>query len=399
MKALTMLSDTPPHFASKLPVGQLYFPKWDRYETAMRGIFERQYYNNNGPLHQELEMRLREFFGVQHVICTGNATFGLMMVAEALGLTGRVLMPSFTFIASAQSLSWCGLIPVFCDIDPQTHQLDPEKVAELLAREKDISAIMAVNLWGGACDMTALEQIAERHNIPVYFDSSHAFGCSVNKRPVGSFGVAEVFSFHATKVFSAAEGGCVTTNDDALAARIRGIRPSYGSEQSAEAYRVLNARMSEAQAAIGLMSLEDYPDIQKRNKSIFDVYMSELSKLGGIRLMLPSNVTASNHQYAVCEVDADIFGLSRDDLISVLQAENVLARRYFYPATHRSAGFDENAEKVAASLPVTEAVCGKCLQLPLGAKTAKEDAHAICEIIAQAQSAAPEIRQNLHGRA
>lgn len=399
MKALTAFSDTPPLFEAPLPVGQLYFPQWDRYEVAMRGIFKRQYYNNNGPLLQGLEARLRGFFGVKHAICMGNATFGLMMVTEALGLTGRVLMPSFTFISSAQSVSWCGLTPAFCDIDPETHQLDPEKVAEMLATEKDISAIMAVNLWGGASDVTALQGIADAHDIPLYFDSAHAFGCQINNRPIGSFGAAEVFSFHATKALSAAEGGCITTNDDALAAKLRGIRPSYGREASTDPHRVLNSRMSEAQAAIALMNFEDYPEIQLRNKALFDTYAEGLRAVNGIRLMQPSNVTASNYQYAVCEIDADAFGLSRDDLVMLLQAENILARRYFYPATHRSAGFDEHAEEVAASLPVTEMLCDRCMQLPLGAKTQLADVQAIYALIAHTRGQAESIRHKLRERA
>lgn len=398
MKSLSAFDDTPPLFEKPLPVGQLYFPQWDRYEAAMRGIFDRQYYNNNGPLLQKLEAQLRDFFGVKHAICTGNATFGLMMVAEALGLTGRVLMPSFTFISSAQSLSWCGLSPAFCDIDPETHQLDPIKVAEMLAAENDISAIMAVNLWGGASDVTALQKLADTHHIPLYFDSAHAFGGRINNRPIGNFGAAEVFSFHATKALSATEGGCVTTNDDTLAARLRGVRPSYDREESIAPYRVLNSRMSEAQAAIALMSFEDYPDIQSRNKALFDTYAEGLGTVTGIRLMHPSNVTTSNYQYAVCEVDTKSFGLSRDDLVVVLQAENILARRYFYPATHRSSGFDQNADAVAATLPVTEELCGKCLQLPLGAKLQSVDVLAICTLIAQMQDQAASIHRKLSER-
>ncbi len=388
MKPFTAFFDTPPLFEKPLPVGQLYFPQWDRYEAAMRGIFERQYYTNNGPLLQDFEARLRNFFGVKHTICVGNATFGLMMVAEALGLTGRVLMPSFTFISSAQSLAWCGLTPVFCDVDPKTHQLDPSNVAQMLAVEKDISAIMAVNLWGGASDVMALQEIADFHDVPLYFDSAHAFGCHINDKPIGGFGDAEVFSFHSTKVLSATEGGCVTTNDDALAAKLRGIRPSYGHEKSTDPLRVLNSRMSEAQAAIGLMSLEDYPKIVTRNRMLFEAYEVILKTVPGITLVRPSNVTVSNYQYAVCEVDEDKFGLSRDNLLALLQAENILARRYFYPAIHHCIGFEDRE----AELPVTNAICARCLQLPLGAKVDSEDIAMICDLVSQAHAQAAQLK-------
>jgi len=398
MKPLSLLSNSPPRFASPKPVGQLYFPDWDRYEAAMRGIFDRTYYNNNGPLLTELEEKLRALFGVKHAICVGNATFGLMMVADALELKERVLMPSFTFISSAQSLAWCGLEPVFCDVDPITHQMDPDAAARHLQADPDISAIMAVNLWGGVAQIEQLQTLANAHDIPLYFDSAHAFGCEALGQPVGGFGAAEVFSFHATKVLSAAEGGCVTTNCDELAARLRGIRPSYDKAASTEPYRVLNSRMSEAQAAIALLNLEDFEAIVERNGQLMKIYRSKLGDTSGLRLVSPSGVSKSNNQYAVCEVDAAQFGLTREQLVKALHAENVLARLYFHPATHRCAGFDQNADTVAKDLPVTEHLCDRCMQLPLGAKTSPQDIEQICDLILQIQAQSTEIATKLEGQ-
>lgn len=391
MRSFRLIEETAPLFELPLPVGQLYFPEWHRYEAAMRDIFNRQYYNNNGPLVTELEARLRDFLGVKHVLCVGNATFGLMMVADALRLTGRVLIPSFTFIATAQSLAWCGLSPAFCDVSSETHQLSLEAVSASLADDRGISAILAVNLWGGACEIHELDAVSKEHKVPLYFDSAHSFGCKYGDQLIGGFGCAEVFSFHATKVLSAGEGGCVTTNDDDLAAKLRGIRPSYDAGNTVEPYRVLNSRMSEAQAAIALMSLEHYPLIQARNKMLFDAYSRNLAGVPGIRLQHPSNVTASNYQYAACTLDTEDFGLTRDQLLRLLQAENVMARRYFYPGTHRCAGFDDNAKAEAARLPVTERLCATSIQLPLGARVNLSDVDKICELIAQAQAAAPTI--------
>lgn len=379
-----------PKFSTALPVGQLYFPEWERYEASMRGIFDRHYYTNHGPLAQEFEENLAAFFDVKHVICVTNATIGLMMAAEALGLKGSVIMPSFTFIASAQSLKWCGLTPVFCDVDPETHQLSPEGVEALI--DDDVSAILAVNLWGGACDVKSLKQISDNKNIELYFDSAHSFGCQIDGMPIGNFGRAEVFSFHATKVLSATEGGCVTTNDDEVAARLRNIRSSYGAGKKVDVIRTTNGRMSEAQAAIGLLSLEDYPKIASHNKELFDAYEVALKGIRGIALVKPTNVTTSNYQYAVCEVNEDLFGLSRDDLQMLLQAENVLARRYFYPATHRCIGFTGSH----AALPVTEELCMRCLQLPLGAKVGIEDVAVIGNLINRAQAQATTLKRRLN---
>lgn len=388
--SFSIISGASPAFANPLPVGQLHFPDWSRYEEAMRGIWERRYYTNQGPLAQELEAALARFFNVKHVVCVANATIGLMMTAEALALKGKVIMPSHTFVATAQSLKWCGLQPIFCDVEPSTHQIDPDRVTDLI--DKDVSAILAVNLWGGACNVGRLETLAGDNDLALYFDSAHAFGCAVDGAPVAAFGQAEVFSFHATKVLSATEGGCVTTNDDDVAARLRNIRSSYGAGRPVQVVKTSNGRMSEAQAAIALMSLEDYPAIQARNKSLFDAYSLRLSGIPGIRLLHPTNVSNSNYQYAACELDEDLYGLSRNQLLRLLQSENVIARRYFYPGTHRCEGFDENAEADAALLPVTERLCQVGFQLPLGARITEEDVSKICALIAGAHEQASDLR-------
>jgi len=371
------------------PVGQLYFPEWDRYETAFRGIFQRQYYANNGPLLTELEEKLESFLGVKHAMCVSNATFGLIIAAEAMRLSGKVIMPSFTFIASAQSLSWAGMEPVFCDIDPQTHQMDIKRLDDLV--DEHVSGVMGVNLWGGACNPVALEEFARSRDLKLYFDSAHAFGCEIEGTPVAGFGNIEVFSFHATKILNATEGGCICTDDDELADRCRNIRPSYGDHKAVNITKVANARMSEAQAAIALLSLEDFPRNRQNNEDLFCEYEKGLSNIPGLRLIRPAGVTVSNYQYVVCEIDEAEFGLSRDTLLAILKAENINARRYFYPGTHRCVGFLDNPSGTAERLPVTERVCASCLQLPIGARVDRRNVEKICEIVTASQRHSAEL--------
>ena len=384
-----------PAFAKPLPVGQLYFPSWDRYEAAMRGIFERRYYTNQGPLTRQLEEQLQDYLGVRHAICVTNATIGLMMAAEALGLSGKVIMPSFTFIASAQSLSWAGIEPVFCDIDPITHQIDIGKIDALL--DEQVTGIMGVNLWGGACEPVALEEFARSRGLKLYFDSAHAFGCEVNHTKIGNFGGIEVFSFHATKILSATEGGCLCTNDDELAARLRNIRSSYGAGRPVSVVKTSNGRMSEAQAAIALMSLEDFPENRQKNESLFRAYETKLGRISGIRLVEPAGVTFSNYQYIVCEIDEDTFGLSRDELVTVLKAENVNARRYFYPGTHRSIGFCDKYPQFLNSLPATDQLCATCMQLPVGALVDVDAVNTICNLVEESQHNAGLLKSHIAG--
>jgi dTDP-4-amino-4,6-dideoxygalactose transaminase len=363
-----------------LPVGQLYWPSWGRYEAAFRDIFERQYYTNHGPLARTLEQRLAAVLGVRHAICVSNATIGLMMLGEALGLRGKVITPAFTFIATAQALTWVGLEPVFCDVEPGTHQLDPACVEALI--DPEVSAILPVNLWGDCCAIPQLQDIATRHGLRLFFDSAHGFGCSFADRPLGGFGHAEVFSFHATKVLSAAEGGCITTNDDALASKLRNIRSSYGAGVPVPVVKTSNARMSEAHAAIALLNLDEFPAFLDRNRQIFDSYSAGLSGIDGLRLHRPGRTSATNHQYIVCDVDEGAFGMSRDALLQHLQRHNIVARRYFYPGVHRCPPFNELPRP--GTLPVTERLTGRLLQLPSGALVQDDDVRMICRIISNA---------------
>ncbi len=372
--------------ATPLPVGQLYFPSWDKYEATFRELFDRQYYTNHGPLVQRLEARLAEQLAVRHVICVTNATIGLLMAVEALGLRGKVIVPSFTFIATAQALSWTGLEPVFCDVDPISHQLDPVAVERLI--DADVSAILAVNLWGDACDADSLQAIADRHGISLLFDSAHAMGCSVDGRPIGGSGELEVFSFHATKVFSSAEGGCISTNDDRLAARLRNIRSSYGAGAVVEVSRTSNGRMSEAQAAVGLLNLDELPQTLQRNRAIFLQYRAALHGIPGITLHEPRRVSASNHQYIVCKVDPASFGADRDELLEFLHARRIVARRYFHPGIHRSRPYVDELRQYVDALPVTDHLNQTLIQLPSGALVGDEDVTLIGALIAELQRTA-----------
>ena len=364
-------------FDAPIPVGQLYFPDWCDYEKAMRGIFEREYYNNNGPLVTELESQLEDFLNVKHAICVSNATHGLIIAAQALELKGKVILPAHTFIASALSLLWCGLTPVFCDVRKGSHHIDTTKLEALIT--EDVSAIMAVNLWGGAAEIDALEKIAAKHDIRLYFDSAQAFGCEYQGKKIGGFGEVEVFSLHATKVLSAGEGGIICTNNDELAKKIRSIRPSYGSFEKVAIEKVANSRMSEAQAAVALLNLKNYKVYQRNNENIYNLYSERLSCILGISIVNPEGVTSSNFQSLVCEIDEVKFGCSRDELLSILKHFNVLARRYFYPGLHKTVDFAH----YGFELPNTDHLSCVTIQLPIGAQAGKDVVMSICDIIEQ----------------
>jgi dTDP-4-amino-4,6-dideoxygalactose transaminase len=378
-----------PAFAEPLPTGQLYFPSWESYQEAFRGIFERQYYTEYGPLNQQLEQKLQQFLGVKHAICVTNETIAMMMLADAMGLTGKVILPAFAFIAPAQSLSWAGLEPVFCDVNPGTHQLDLELVASLI--DEDVSAIMGVHLWGGACAPKALAELAKSHEVQLYFDAAHAFGCAVDGVCVGNFGRAEVFSFHENNILNATEGGCICTNDDELAARLRTMRSSAGAGKPVEVIKTVNGRMSEAQAAITLMNLENFPANQQNNRNLYHLYEARLKTIPGLHLVKPSGVSFSNYQYMVCQVDESEFGMSRDVLMALLRAENVVAQRYFYPGLHRSLPYVQELPQYLDRLPNTDRLSASCIQLPIGALVSAQSVERILNILGRAHHAAAAI--------
>jgi dTDP-4-amino-4,6-dideoxygalactose transaminase len=367
-----------PLIPNDLPVGQFYFPKWDEYKKSMEVIFEREYYTNHGPFAMQLEDRLSNFLGVKHVVYSTNATIGLYMVLVAMELKGSVILPSFTFVATAQAVLMAGLTPVFCDIGGKTHHILTDKVEELIT--EDVSAIVPVNLWGGACNIDEIARLAEKRNLKLIFDSAHGFGSKFGGKRLGGFGDAEIFSFHATKFLSATEGGCIATNDDALADSIRNIRSNYGIKNVVEVPLTINGRISEAQAAIALINFDHMDEYYGHNLEIINVYKSGLEQVNGIVVHDPETVSESNCQSAVITVDSNEFGLTRDQLLKILQTENIHARRYFYPGVHKMIPFDEFC-KPSFTLDNTDRLCKDILQLPIGAMVTAQVADSIVGLI------------------
>ncbi len=211
-----------PSFAAPLHVGRPNITDQARFSELVEGLLERRWLTNDGPLVRELEERVAAHVGVRHCVATCNGTVALEIAIRALGLTGEVIVPSYTFIATAHALHWQGLTPVFADIDPRTHTLDPEAVQRAITPRT--SGILGVHLWGRAAPVDDLQAIADEHGLPLLFDAAHAFSSTHRQRKIGRFGRAEVFSFHATKFFHSLEGGAIVTDDDDLAETMRLMR-------------------------------------------------------------------------------------------------------------------------------------------------------------------------------
>ncbi|MCX4760230.1 DegT/DnrJ/EryC1/StrS family aminotransferase [Streptomyces sp. NBC_01275] len=389
---LAVLGSTPA-FAEPLHVGRPNVLDPERVLERIKGALDRRWLTSFGPLVKEFEARIAETAGVRHCIATCNASIALQVLIRALGLRGEVVLPSFTFIATAHTLLWEGVTPVFCDIDEKTGNIDPEH-ARLLINERT-AALVGVHLWGNPAPVGPLSELAADHCIPLFFDSAHAIGSRHLGRPVGSFGTAEVFSFHATKFINSFEGGAIVTDDDQLAARVRSIH-NYGRGEGEHVSGIgTNAKMTEVAAAMGLTSLENMPALIEVNRSHHLRYLAGFADVPGVRLRDPAPEDA-NHQYVVIEVEAEQAGLTRDELAAVLQAENVLIRTHFHPGCHRTEPYVRDPRRHAPlPLPHSEALGERVISLPTGTGVGHPDVDRVCEIVRRATASAPLVREAL----
>jgi len=377
-------------FQTPLHIAQVNLPPWESVTSAFRGIFERRYFANHGPIVRELDARFAEFVGSRHAVCVTNGTIALMILAKALASSGEVIVPSYTFPATVQALSWAGLTPVLCDVDPETQMVTPETIAPHITPHT--SGILAVHLWGQPCAPESLESLAADRGISLMFDACHSIGCAYNNRKVGNFGNGEAFSFHATKILSGGEGGCITTNDDHLAEKLRTIRSFHPGETFVPAALRINGKMSEAQAALALLSLEQYPQNKAANLRRYEAYRLGLAGIPGVSLLSFDPDTDNNYQYIVLDIDESIAGIHRDIFFKLLTAENIICRRHFYPGVHNMPPYSKMEATVKSRFPVTDRLCQRALQLPTSQVMTEADVQMICELIRDIQAKADPIK-------
>ncbi len=382
-----------PAFGEPLHVGRPNVGDRERLMERVADVLDSRWLTNDGPRVRELERRIAKLIGVRHCVATCNATVGLEVAARALGLSGEVILPSLTFVATAHALQWQHITPVFCDVDPATHNIDPRRVEHLITPRT--TGVVGVHLWGRPCDTEALERVCGRHGFKLIFDAAHAFSCSHEGRMIGNFGDAEVFSFHATKFFSTLEGGAVVTNDDGLAERVR-LMKNFGFTGYDEVSEVgTNGKMNEVSAAVGLTGLESLDEFVAVNRRNYELYRKELEDAPGTRPVIYDSAERHNYQYVVLEVDEWEAGISRNELIEVLWAENVLARRYFYPGCHRMEPYRSRKPWAGTNLPVTERLAERLMSLPTGTAVGPEQVLKVCRILWTAVEHGSAVRRRL----
>jgi dTDP-4-amino-4,6-dideoxygalactose transaminase len=382
-----------PAFAKPLHVGRPNIGDRTRLLERLNGILDSRWVTNAGCYVRQFEAAIAEQIGVRHCIAMCNATVALEILIRAAGLRGEVIVPSFTFIATAHALQWQEITPVFADIDPATHTLDPARVEAMITPRT--TGIIGVHLWGRGCNVEGLQEVATRHGLKLLFDAAHAFGCSHRGRMIGSFGEAEVFSFHGTKFLNSGEGGAVVTKSDEIAARIRLMKNFGFAGEDRVVYLGTNGKMNEFSAALGLTNLECMEQFVAVNRAHYERYRRELAALPGIALVDYDAREKGNYQYVVLEIDAGRAGISRNSLLRLLRAENVLARRYFYPGCHRMQPYRSYFPHAGLLLPHTEALCERVLLLPTGTALRDEDVSVVCRLVRAAVREGPGLERRL----
>lgn len=362
-KADLAINGAPPAFAEPLHVGRPNICDREAFLRRMEQILDNQWLTNNGPMVQEFEAAIAKRLGVKHCVAMCNGTIALEIAIRALGLSGEVIVPSWTFVATTHALYWQGITPVFADVDPATHNLDPDAVHRMITPRT--TGIIGVHLWGRAAPVDALQALADKHGLKLMFDAAHAFGSSYKGQSIGRFGECEVFSFHATKAFNAMEGGAVTTNDDELAHTMQLMRNFGFAGYDNVIHPGTNGKMIEACAAMGLTNLGGFDKVVTINRRNHAAYREALAGVPGIALLDYDPAERNSHHYVVIEVDPSC-PTSRDAIIAALHAENILARKYFWPGCHMMKPYRDLFPHAGLLLPHSEAVASRVIVLPNG---------------------------------
>ncbi|HEV1994052.1 MAG TPA: DegT/DnrJ/EryC1/StrS family aminotransferase [Candidatus Acidoferrum sp.] len=368
-----------PAFEKRLPIVSPEGLPGEEFLRDVRKILDSRQLTN-AAFVREFEDAAAAYLGVAHCVAVSSCTAGLVLTLRALDLRGEVILPSFTFHASAHSVVWNGLQPVFADCDPETFCLHPEAVRSRLS--PDTAAILGVHLFGNPAFAAELEVFATGSGIHLIFDAAHAFGSRVNGRHVGTFGAAEVFSFSPTKLLVAGEGGLIATRDAALARRLRAAR-NYGDAGNYDPDLIgLNARMSEFHAALALRGLPGVDARIERRNQLRCQYQRRLEAVPGLSFQPVRADSLSTWKDFSILVEEAAFGASRNWLWDALQKENIEARRYFWPPVHRQKLYREIWDQ--RPLPVTDRISDCILNLPIYSSLTGEDVERVCGAILRA---------------
>ncbi|HEV2862300.1 MAG TPA: DegT/DnrJ/EryC1/StrS family aminotransferase [Pyrinomonadaceae bacterium] len=391
MKKRPALAGGSPLFENPVRVARPALPDFEALAPEMRDVLASGFLSKGHRL-RAFEEALAEHLGVRHAVAVSSGTTGLMLTYQALGLKGEVVVPSFTFMATISALVWVGARPVFADADPRTANLDPS--AAEAAINDHTTAIVAVHNHGNPADVDELRALARRRGLRLVFDAAHALGSLYKGEPVGPQGDANVFSLSFTKLLVAGEGGVVATDDDALAEQIRYGREYGNTGNYDSAFAGLNGRMGELAALLALRGLPALEAGALHRNRLAELYREELADVPGLSFQQVRADDRSSYKDFSVKVEADAFGLTRDELAAALEAENVETRKYYDPPAHRHTAYRRFAPP-DEELPNTMLLAARSLSLPVWSDMEPAVVSRVCEAVRAAHESAAEIRAAL----
>jgi dTDP-4-amino-4,6-dideoxygalactose transaminase len=360
-------------------VTQPYLPPLKEFTPYLEKIWQNKILTNGGPYHQQLEQELCDYLGVKHISLFTNATIALVTALQALRVTGEVITTPYSFVATAHSLLWNGIKPVFVDIDPRTLNLDPSKIEAAITPQT--TAIMPVHCYGHPCDVQAIQKIADNYNLRVIYDAAHAFGVQDKNGSILNYGDLSVLSFHATKVFNTFEGGAIICPDAKTKLRIDQLKNFGFVDEVTVVAPGINGKMSELNAAFGLLQLKHIDLALAYRKEIDATYRGLLSGVEGIHCLTDAGETVSNYSYFPILVQKD-YPISRDSLYQRLKDNNIFTRRYFYPLISDFPMYRGMPSAQHENLPNATVAANQVICLPIYPSLAEQDLLRILSIIA-----------------
>lgn len=355
-------------------VTEPHLPPLEEFIPYLEKIWQSKQVTNNGPMHEQLEDALCEYLGVPEIALFNNGTTALLTALQALEIEGEVITTPFSFMATAHALVWNGLKPVFVDILPNTFNIDPSKIEAAIT--PDTTAILPVHCYGHPCDIEAIDKIAKKYDLKVIYDAAHAFGVEDEGGSILRHGNLSAISFHATKVFNTFEGGAVICPDKSTKQNITNLKNFGIIDETTVTAAGINGKMSEINAAFGLLQLKHIDSAIKKRKEIDHYYKQELKDIKGISILKPKNIKNHNYSYFPIMIEKS-FSISRDELHLRLKEQQIFARKYFYPLITKLSVYKEKSYNT----PVSESTSSKVLCLPIHPNLEKETVTKICNLI------------------
>jgi dTDP-4-amino-4,6-dideoxygalactose transaminase len=356
-------------------------PSLEDFNQYLQDIWQRKWITNNGYYHKELEKALCEYLDVPFVSLFTNGTLPLITALQALRITGEVITTPYSFVATAHSLWWNGIKPVFVDIDPTTGNLDPNKIEAAITPRT--TAIMPVHVYGKPCETDRIQEIADKYGLKVIYDAAHAFGVKVNGESVLNAGDMSTLSFHATKVYNTIEGGALVMHDEQTKKRIDYLK-NFGFAGETEVVAPgINSKMDEMRAAYGLLNLKQVDAAIEIRRHVAVKYREALSNVDGITFFDDMPGVKHNYSYFPIFVDAEKYGMTRDELYFKMKEQNVLGRRYFYPLISTFSTYRGLESAKPENLPNAHKMADSVICLPMHHALSEEDINRTIELIVQ----------------